>query len=506
MRGDPPRVANASRAAPSLGRGDRLLGPIPALVAGILVASAAPASFAQGVRGDVRVVGSYIEYRGVQRVSLPDSLVPGTGTTRVTQDGTVWTCVPGIECTTYRASEAESGTPITQELRVTAWPGSRGWSARLNLRTRYGSDGFWPGSSRKAEALDAHIAYENDRVRARAGRLERFGGLGVHHLDGASLLWKSLDAFRVEGFAGRSRARIVNEPYTGDLLAESDALHPDSESVLWGLEAWLRAGRLTASAMYQRDQRTDGKGLYSERAALDARWNPGMVTLDLSTDFDWALLDFNDVRLAALGALRSDLQGVAEFRHYRPFFELWTLWGAFTPVAYNEGRTALRWSPGTRWRLEGQLAYRDYEDASAGAEFLPVEGDGWRALLSAARSLSAWSLSGTYSYLRGPGAERLSLDLDAGRSFGAAHLGAFLVGSQRFLEFRFGEGATAGAGAEARLALESVEIQSTLGLYRHAFDRPGFEDYTQLRARLSAVWTFGSEPAARPTGFGRARQ
>ena len=39
-------------------------------------------------------------------------------------------------------------------------------------------------------------------------------------------------------------------------------------------------------------------------------------------------------------------------------------------------KTALSWTTG-RWRLDGQLAYRAYEETNAGADFLPVEEDGW---------------------------------------------------------------------------------------------------------------------------------
>jgi hypothetical protein len=473
------------------------------LAAGCLLASGA---CAQGVRGELSATASYVEYRTVVRESIPESQVPGTGVTRVLPDGTVVTCVPGGDCYYYRAGGINGASPVTQDLRLTAWPGYRGVSAQVHLRGRYGSDDFWPRSSQEFEALAAYVDFERRQVRVRAGRQPRASGLGFHRFDGAAVLWRGLGPLRVEGFAGRSLAGALNEYRSGDLLADADELAPDTGSMLWGAEGKLRLGRrFSSSLLYQREVRTDGDDLYTERVAFDARWSPPELTAEVSVDYDVAFDAFNEARLRLKRPLARTVYLSSELRHYEPFFELWTIWGAFSPVGYDEGRLSAFWEPRSGLSLSAGASYRDYEDTDVGVDFAPIEGDGWRAHLGASWVRREWLAAGTYSLYTGFGAYQSSVDASVGRHFGDRYyLGVYGSGTQQFAEYRFGDGTTFGGGFESRVQVQNTSLDLGLGVYRQTFDnRPGYDDYNQVRGRLGVTMEFGTEPVARSTGYGQ---
>ena len=459
----------------------------------LLPALAGPAA-AQGVRGDVRITATYLDFVSVVRDSLDEDQVPGSGITRELPDGTVVTCIPGGDCYWYRSGSKQSATTFLQDLRLTAWPGVTGLSGRVEARGRFGSDDFWPRTSKEFEVRALYADFERANYRLRAGRQTRHGGLGQYPFDGGTFLWRGFGNVRLEAFAGRSLARTVLEPYTGSLIADSDALPPDKGAALWGLEGWGRGGALSGSLQYQREIRSDRAGLYSERMSADARWDAKPVITEASADFDLATLEFNEARLRVRHAFTRQWFALGEIRHYHPFFELWTIWGAFSPVGYNEGRALLNWTPMPGLSIEGSAAYRRYEETHAGTSFLPVESDGWRPAATVSWSQGVWDASASYTAHIGFGAFRSSLDVSAGRRFGRdLYLGTHATGNQQVNEFRFGDGRTYGAGLLGRGTYGSVSLDGDAGWYRHTYDnRPGFEDETQFRGRLGLTWQFGT--------------
>jgi len=420
--------------------------------------------------------------------------VSGNGITRELPDGTVVTCIPGGDCYWYRAGSKESATTLLQDLRLTAWPGLAGVSGRVEARGRFGSDDFWPRTSKEFEVRALYADFERAAFRVRAGRQMRHGGLGQYPFDGGAFLWRGFGPVRLEAFAGRSLARAVLEPYTGSLISEADDLPPDKGAVLWGMEGWGRVAALSGTLQYQREIRTDRAGLYSERMSADARWDAKPVITEASADFDLATLEFNEARLRARHAFTRQWFALGEVRHYHPFFELWTIWGAFSPVGYNEGRVQLDWTPRPGLSIEASAAYRRYEATDAGASFLPVENDGWRPAATVTWSQGTWDAAASYTAHIGFGAFRSSLDVSGGRQFGPnVYLGAHATGNQQFNEFRFGDGRTYGAGLLGRGTRGSVSVDGDVGWYKHTYEnRPGFDDETQFRGRLGLTWHFGT--------------
>ncbi len=475
-----------------------------AVLVAALAAGAGPVS-AQGVRGRLRLDASFVQFRGVMRVSVPESLAVGDQVTRLLEDGTVVTCEPGGDCYYYRAGGLLHAGPVTQDLSLTAWSRLPGLSATVQMRGRYGSDALWPRSSQRFQALAAYVNFERSGYRLRAGRQSRGSGLGFDYFDGASLLWRSLGNVRVEGFAGRSLSGNLDQTATGDLLAEADALAPDRPSVLLGLESKARWGRRFAgSLLYQREIRTDRAGLYSERMALDARLATRPATVSLAGTYDVASGEFNEAKLRLERSVTREVFASVEARHYKPFFELWTIWGVFSPVAYNEGRARASWRASPELTADVEGSYRNYDDAHREVNAAPVEGDGWRGRVGASWSRDAWSAAASVGVFKGYGAYRSLLQASGGRSFpGRGYLGLYGSGTQQFSEFRFGEGTSRGIGLEGRLGVGRADLDGSLAVYRQTFDnRPGFSDYNQVRGRLGITVGFGTEAGGTRAGAG----
>jgi hypothetical protein len=188
---------------------------------------------------------------------------------------------------------------------------------------------------------------------------------------------------------------------------------------------------------------------------------------------------------------------MAQVRRYTPHFELWTIWGAFSPVGFDETRGWLAWnSPGGDVRLEAGGAYRTYEDTDAGAQFARLEDDGWRAFGRARWDRDQWFADGSYRAEEGSGAARYGGDLAVGRNFGTGrYVSLRTTSSQNFSEFRLGEQVTAGGGIDAAWRLGDVTLTGGWAVYWLSYDgQPRVSDWTQQRLRAGASYHFGTEP------------
>ena len=143
----------------------------------------------------------------------------------------------------------------------------------------------------------------------------------------------------VEGFGGWSLAQGLNEPLTSSEIAAVDELPPDRNAFVVGAQLRVRpSARSSVNAMYQRDVRVNRSALYAERIALDGTWRVGDAGVDGSFSQDLSANVVNEARVRLkLPTVRRTTVSI-EARRFRPFFELWTIWGAFSPVGFDEGR------------------------------------------------------------------------------------------------------------------------------------------------------------------------
>ena len=475
-----------------------------ALLAAALVAPAGPIS-AQEIefRGELRAGGTFTELRPLVRDSLPESDVAGDGLRRRLADGTIVTCVPDEFCRWYGSGTSEMFSIVTQDLRLSAWGLVPGLSARAHVRGRFGSDEFWPGTTERFEAVTAYLDYDRGDFRARAGRIARADGLGYYNFDGASLLWRGPEGVWAEAYGGWSLAVGLNAPRSGDRIEAADDLPPDDRGLLLGVQAGGRLGPVSATVAYQRDIRTDLLAIYSERVAVDLRALWARWGLDATAEYDWAGRNWNEVGLRATGQVTDAIEAGVEGRHYEPFFESWTIWGAFTPVGFNEARASVAWlGSGLGLRIEAFGAYRDYEDTGASAEFLPLREDGWRIGGSVAWQRDGWSLNGAYRAEAGFGAARFGGDVSAAYTFGAGRW-VSIRGSrtQTFGELRLNEEMVSGVGADVAWRVGFWSLVGGGSLYRlDGRERPADADRTQSRLHAGIAVRFGREPGGAAGG------
>ena len=468
---------------------------------------------AQQVRRHVTSTVRLWQVRPLVRDTVPrDGLTTGVGG-RLEFEGRPVDCVPLGPCTVLNQGDRADAVGVTHDLSFTAWDlGVRGLSATGLLRGRWDAAGGF-ALPRTGDHFDAILAYlELDRgpVRARAGRLRALGGLGSSGYDGVEVRVDPVRRLTASAYGGRSLARGLEEP-RDEILAGVEEFAPGHEAWLVGASLGAEAGPAAAvTARYQREILSDRSALLSERASLDARARvPGDLRVTGALDYDFA---FGRVGKASLSLARSipeaDVRVVATGRRYVPYFELWTIWGFFSPVAYTEGELAASWAARASTVLAASAAYRRYEDAEAPLIFDPLEEDALRLSVSGASSWGrGWSTRASYAWENGVGAFRSAGSARvAWRPRDALEVGLRAAAFQQIREFRVGEGVVWSGGADLVWDVTgTTELRAGLDAYRQTFeDRPGAFDWTQLRGWSALRVRFGRDPGAPLTGLGRA--
>ncbi|HEX8945372.1 MAG TPA: hypothetical protein VF785_19700 [Gemmatimonadaceae bacterium] len=468
---------------------------------GSLLALAIPAILgAQGLRISGVTTMQLVELRPLVLDSLAASLVPGTGESRTVAGVPAVCSVSSAFCQFERSGNRVSATPVLQDVTIAGWGWVEGLSFHGDVRARTQLSGdaafVYPLTDDHLELLDAYAQLDRDTWQGRLGRQWVTGSLGAYAFDGANALWRH-DALTLEGWSGRALVAGLNEPYTSAQLAAIDNTPPQQNGYLFGARARYRPDPLTAAALtYQRVLVADRSGLYSERASLDASTRQFSAALDLGLNYDFATGDWNEARLRVGTGGTGPLGYSIEARHSRPFFELWTIWGAFSPVGFDEARATVDWRPSTSqfsYSLRG--AYRKYGASNTG---ISLRTNGWRAGGDARwQGEGALSAYGSYDVDIGSGAA--NTDVRAGGRWLAASglsFGADLMMTQNIYEFRIGTGRIYGASLDGAVPITpDVRLVVDGGLYQHMLTNgaPG-PDWTQRRASVRIEWMLGRDP------------
>lgn len=482
-----------------------------------VIAAAAAMLLLAGICADaqsVRVTGvtslQGVDLRPLVDDSVPIGLATGTGPYRVLSDGRLVRCTTGEAVCRFRSSGTRAmAAPVVQDLRAAAWGLGEGISvhAHVRLRETLGADPVaWPRSGDAFDALEAYAQLERGSMRARLGRQWSMGGLGLFNYDGASLQVRRGGA-RMDLVAGRSLIAGLNDPIGDGALASIDDLPPDEPGWLVGATGgWSRPGLGAVAATWQRVIRADRAALYSDRAALDASSRVASVSLDGSLVLDLSANEVNEASLRATRALPGRLLLSADLRRHRPFFEAWTIWGAFAPVAWDEARVSLGWRRADgRLSLDARGARRNYDETGEGFAATPLRGDGWRAGAGAEWTPGpAWSWYAEYDIDIGFGASRSDGVAgarwmpDENRSLGVA-----VSGTQNIHEFRVGTGRVLGLRLEGATRLgRDARVVGDAAIYSHRLTNGAAgPDWSQRRFSLRLEWTVGGDPGmagARP--------
>ncbi len=466
------------------------------------LAAGAPAA-AQGVRGTLGHAGFYAELRPLVQDTIDRALVDELGPTSFRFEGAPVYC-QASDCIRYRAGDVASTVSGSLDANLTAWGfGVSGLSTTVSLRMRERTGGelLWPRTDDRVDVFLAYAQYAREGLRARLGRQRILGGLGRTAFDGANVLWTPRPGWSVEGYAGRSLARALAEPRNSALSG--------LESFLPDRDAWLFGGTLRArprpdidlTLRYQREIWSDRSGLLSERASVDVRAYPfDLLRVDASADWDIAFGRVGKAHVTALLPIRGrTLMLEATGRRYVPYFELWTIWGFFSPVPYLEGQLRMTWSPNTSTSVWVAGGYRDYGETATTTILSPLEDTGRRGVVG-----GTWApapriaLRGEYRIEWSAGAYYSGGDASATWEM-TSDVSLSLTGTafQQIQEFRLGEGTALGGGlaATARLPWQGVRVNTGISIFRAGTENRTLQpDWNQVRGYWNLTVPIGSDP------------
>jgi hypothetical protein len=475
------------------------------LTRGLLLAILLGPTGAQGqeVRGTLQTHAQLTEFRPLAVDSIPRDQVEETPAGRFLFEGTPVYCVSRLVCIRYRSAGVEAGTAVTQHGSFAAWDlGVQGLSvvASGRLRGRFGGDMVWPRSDDAFDLVQGYAELVRDRYRVRLGRQQVYSGLGRSGFDGLSARGRLGEGWRVDAYAGRSLARALNEP-RAEAFRNLEDLLPDRTVLLFGASAQGDIASLVdVTLRYQREIFSDRSALVSERASADIRAYPfDRVRVDLGLDADLALARLGKADLSVflpLGRSRGSLELM--LRRYLPYFELWTIWGFFSPVPYHEAELRGSWAPWPEVSLQASGSHRWYGDPETSTILSPLEDRGWRGTLAASWAVApAFTVRGSYRLEWGAGAYLSSGDFRVAWSRGdRLSVGIHGTALQQLEEFRLGNGTTYGAGADLGWSLWEVYRWQVGGMvFRNTWEnRPGEPDWNQVRVWTSLTVQIGSDP------------
>lgn len=471
---------------------------------------------AQGYRLRLDTRYQAVSFRGLAEDSIPaGSAVVRPGQGPVTPDGFAATCpVDGPWCYFYRSGSRRQGHPVTGNVDLQLWGlGLRGVTARVAGRwsTDLGSSTEWPGTRPPTILTEGYLQYEHGPWVGRAGRQVITGRLGYQGFDGAQLgVTRAFGGLDIGVYGGWGLARAVALPVTSPALNPLDDFQPRDRQLVVGALLGVRYRWLDLGAEYRREVDPVPDHFVAERAAASLSLAPrpgwrlrGGAEFDFTNGW-WGSADasasYSGSRFFASGGVR----------RYRPFFDLWTIWGAFSPVAHRTAWAAGGFRPVQQlWiRIRGERY--QFDEGGASSPLAQAEDRGWRASIGASLALSPrWTVDGGYSRDAGPGAASSSLDggvtFAPGDGWSLHARGGSLA---RPLEFRHSASELRwySAGADVRLTNRWRFVTDLLWLAedRRRPDAAAF-DFDQLRLSSRLVLNIGSDADRLPPGIPRRR-
>jgi hypothetical protein len=471
---------------------------------GLLVLPAPSAGQGLGVNGKARTYMSYLQVRGLDQDSVPAATVPGDGAQRTLPDGTRVTCTDGW-CRFFRSGAKVGIAPFLQDFELNAWSGIQGLRGYTHVRLRaqppIGETYLWPRMRSEVEALAAYLEYRRSNYLIKAGRIWQSTSLGFYNYDGGSFQLRLPSQLELNAYGGLSLVRGLNQLHHTDLIGSVESLAPREDAYIYGLHArWRPIPSLATSFTYQKESTTHEGNTYSERIAGSARAQLQKASVEVEVKYDLATETTNLARLAIAAPLGGGFRGSGEVRKYVPFFELWTIWGAFSPVGYNEARARLDWtSSRRRLSLRAYGSYRAFGDTETSdiPEEFQVRDDAYRLAAGGSYSLkNDMVLDGEYRYDVGYGASRSGGDVSLQRTFAPRKsLGIRATGFESFSEFGVGSGRVLGGGIQGSIPLRSATLQANAMFYQHTQnDRPSRLDLNQTRVNFILEVPIGGDP------------
>lgn len=486
------------------------------LTAAVTLALCADSAPAQSYRVRVDARAQSVSFRGLGSDSIPAALaVPSASGGLETPDGFAVRCGAGAFCHFFRPGPELRALPMTTSASVVLWGlGVPGLTVHATgrLLADFGRDEVWPGTDPSLQLLEAYVEYDRNMLRGRAGRQLIASRLEPIGFDGGWLRAR-WDAASLEftGYGGWGLAQASALPVTSTALNPLDEWRPRDRQLVAGAEAaWLHP-LVDVRAEYRREVDPRDDYFVSERAAISLGARASAFRVAGGADYNLAEGHLGSAD-ANVTYLHSRYSVTAGARRYRPYFSLWTLWSAFSPVPYHavnlSGQVRATDRLSLHWRGE---AYR-YEDADVSTALVPqLEDRGWRASAGAAATLSAqWRIDGNLGVEHGPGAA--ARYADGTISFTPRERYAFAIYGgtlARPLELRFYDATSRWIGGRAEWRFGSERrVWTDVALVDDDRDRPdaAASSLSQVRARAGVSLSFGTSadrltlPPARRSG------
>jgi hypothetical protein len=304
-------------------------------------------------------------------------------------------------------------------------------------------------------------------------------------------------------------------PVTSPALNPLDDYQPRRRQLVAGASASWRAAAADVRAEYLREVDPRSDYFVSERVGLQGVLRPvRALTVVAGGDYDLASGWWGSAEASLAYADRSVHARIGA-RRYRPHFELWTVWGAFSPVPYRAAEAFLAVTANPRIQLRARYERYEFEGSDASTPLLDVEQDGWRWEVGGTVTPAAgWTWDGVYRREFGPGAAAAgvagSMTYAPSRRVSVTALASSV---NRPLEFRFNEALVRSYGVDVAFeATSRVQVGLSGVRYAETHRRPdaGAFDWNQFRVAARVVLLLGGgdytglPPAIRLLPGGRA--
>lgn len=422
-----------------------------------------------------------------------------------TPDGLAARCGAGAFCYFYRPGPELHGLPFTSSASLVLWGlGVRGLTFHTTGRvTRdLGRDDVWPATEPAVQLIDGYLEYERSSWLARAGRQLVASRLEPIGFDGGWLRrrWEK-QRLDVTGYAGWGLGQAVAVSATNPALNPLDEWRPRDRQIVAGADvAW--SGPVDARAEYRREVDPVDDHFVSERIALSA--SAHFATLFATGGLDYNLaeghLGSTDLTITSIQSRASIAAGA---RRYRPYFSLWTLWGAFSPVAYNAVFGSVQYKVTRRVTAHARGEHYAYDDAGVSTGLVTgLQDRGWRMSAGVTAALSPhWTTGANYLLEFGPGASSRfadgSLSYTPSERYTLRVYGGHLA---RPLELRYYDASSRWFGARAELQTSAQRrVWGDVSWVHDARNRPDAGvSLNQVRVRGGVSFAFGSSADRAP--------
>jgi hypothetical protein len=466
--------------------------------------------YGQGYRARIDTRFTSVAYRGLRLDSVAaGDVVAGPSGGFLTPDGIAARCLEGaLFCTYFRPGPERLGGPLVTTLNLALWGfGVRGLQVRTTARVGadVGDTDVWPGTDPAVQLVEGYLDYTSRWVSAQAGRTNVFNRFGFTGFDGVKAeVRPGTRRVRVLVYGGWGLARGVPLPVTSTALDPLDDFLPSDRQIVVGARLGWALRPFDGTVLYQREVDPGSDRIVSERLAFEGTLRPlpglsvsGGADYDLSFDY-WGTAEGTVTYVDPDGILQVAGGG----RRYRPHFDLWSIWGMFSPAPYSSVFGSAAVMPLSGIQLRGRAEGYRFDEADAASPLASIDDGGWRWSAGATVSrLEKWTFRGDYHVESGPGAASLGWQVGATfqpiAPFAATAEVSRLV---RPLEYRFSDSKVLSYALRldyrpadgVRLYAETRRYDET----RRRGDAAQF-DWDQVRVNLGATLTFGSGADAR---------